>query len=119
MSDSKDIVEIEAATTEIAKVLKNRSDDYDYGRDLYYMAAEALMDILEPAKQLAQESEHPRAIEVASNTATQLADIASKMVEFHMKTERLNNNNEKKQTVNNNLNVELNSKDLLELLTKD
>lgn len=119
MSDSKEITEIETATAEIAKVLENRSDDYNYGRDIYYMAAEALMDILEPAKQLAKESEHPRAIEVASNTAVQLADIAGKMMDFHIKTEKLNNNNDKKQTVNNNLNVELNSKDLLELLTKD
>ena len=120
MSDSNEIsTEVDNIDKDVKKILKNRQDDYEYSRDILYVASERLQDILESAIQLAQESEHPRAIEVATNTATSLADIASKMMEHHVKTERLNNNNEKKQTVNNNLNVELNSKDLLELLTKD
>ena len=118
--------------TEIAKKLedelkasmelmaKNRKDDYEYARELLYASSERLQDVLEAAVDLARESEHPRAIEVATNTATALGDIAAKMMEHHLRTEKLvNPKGSKGDTVNNNVNVKLNTKDLLELLGKE
>jgi len=119
---SEDDISTEVATVEenMKKMLINRNDDYDYAREVLYAASERLQDILDSAVQLAQESEHPRAIEVATNTATALSDVAGRMMDHHVKTEKLNNpKGESKAVTNNNLNVKLNTKDLLELLGKE
>jgi hypothetical protein len=123
---SKEITSVEEerkkVTANLEKVLQNRNDDYDYGRDVLYMAAESLIDILESAKVLAQESEHPRAIEVATNTANSLADIAGKMMDHHVKTKKVNEAHNQAQEVNkttNNLNINVKTSELLDLLTKD
>ena len=112
--------ELTTVEEEMRQVLINRKDDYEYGRDVLYTASERLMDILDSAVQLAQESEHPRAIEVATNTASSLADIAGKLMDHQLKTDKLNNpNGEKNQVTNNNVNVKLNTSDLLELLNRE
>lgn len=101
-------------------MLRNRNDDYEYARELLYSSAERLQDILDAAVNLAQESEHPRAVEVATNTATSLADVAGKMMDHHLRTEKLTNpKGDQKQVTNNNLNVKLNTSDLLELLNRE
>ena len=41
------------------------------------------------------------------------------MMEHQLRTEKLSNPNKEKVTTNNNLNVKLNTKDLLELLGKE
>jgi predicted urease superfamily metal-dependent hydrolase len=105
----------------VAKLVKHRSDDYEYAREVLYAASERLQDVLDSAVQLAQESEHPRAIEVASNTAQTLGNIAGQLMDHHIRTEKINkgaSQNEKSVT-NNNLNVKVNTKDLLELLGKE
>lgn len=111
--------EVTKLEDELKLVVKNRKDDYVYSRELLYASAERLQDILDSAVQLAQESEHPRAIEVATNTAATLSDIAQKMMEHQLRTEKLNNPNKEKVSTTNNLNVKLNTKDLLELLGKE
>lgn len=116
IKEEKEIIELE---NQMKQVLTNRKDDYEYGRDVLYVASERLQDILDAAVQLAQESEHPRAIEVATNTASSLADVAGKMMDHHIKTEKLNNPKGETQNTTNNLNVKLNTKDLLELLNKE
>ena len=114
-------------TTEVANledqmklVLKNRNDDYEYARELLYQSAERLQDILEIAVDLAREAEHPRAIEVAKDAGVALGDVAGKFMEHHVTTEKLNNpKGDKGDTVNNNVNVKLNTSDLLELLGRE
>ena len=107
-------------TKKLAKMARNRSDDYEYARGILYQSSEKIQDILDAAVNLAQESEHPRAIEVATEAAKALGDTAAKMMDHHIKTERLNNpTGEKNQVTNNNLNVKMNTKDLLELLQRD
>lgn len=118
-SEKKDLAVIEQ---ELEIITKNRKDDYEYSRELLYSSAERLQDVLEAAVVLAQESEHPRSMEVATNTATALADIAQKMMEHHLRTDKLNNpegHRPEKNVTNQNLNVKLNTKDLLELLGKE
>lgn len=106
--------------TNVADVLTNRKDDYQYGRELLYSAAERLQDILDAAVVLAQETEHPRAVEVATQAANALADTAGKLMDHHIKTEKINSpQGEAKQVTTNNLNVKLTTKDLLELLSRE
>ena len=119
MSEKDISQKVSVIEKDLKKVLENRQDDYTYSRELLYSSAERLQDILDSAVQLAQESEHPRAIEVATGTATALSDIAQKLMEHQLRTEKLNNPNKEKATTNNNLNVKLNTKDLLELLGKE
>ena len=112
--------EVTGLENEMKQVLKNRQDDYEYSRDLMYAAAERLQDILDSAVQLAQESEHPRAIEVATNTAEALGNVAGKMMDHHIRLDKLNNpSGSKSDVTNNNVNVKLNTKDLLELLGRE
>ena len=104
----------------LAKIARNRSDDYEYAREILYQSSEKIQDILDAAVNLARESEHPRAIEVATEAAKALGDTAAKMMDHHLKTEKLNNpTGDKNQVTNNNLNVKMNTKDLLELLQRD
>jgi len=113
--------ELVSAKDSVAKLVKHRNDDYEYAREVLYAASERLQDVLDSAVQLAQESEHPRAIEVASNTAQTLGNIAGQLMDHHIRTEKINKGatqNEKSVT-NNNLNVKVNTKDLLELLGKE
>ena len=119
MTDSESR-ELQVLEDDLKVVLQNRKDDYEYSREILYSAAERLQDILESAVVLAQESEHPRSMEVATNTATALADISQKMMEHHQRLDKLNNpGGDRQQVTNQNLNVRLNTKDLLELLNKD
>lgn len=118
-SEQKDLAVLE---DEMKLITKNRKDDYEYSRELLYASAERLQDILDAAVVLAQESEHPRTMEVATNTASALADIAQKMMDHHLRTDKLNNpegHKPQKNITNQNLNVKLNTSDLLELLGKD
>lgn len=117
----KNSQEIETIENSLQAVLTNRKDDYQYARDLLYVTAEKLQDILDSAVQMAQESEHPRAVEVAVQAANALADTAGKMMNHHITTDKLNNPKgaEPKQVTNNNLNVRLSTKDLLELLSRE
>ena len=118
--DKDTTTEVSKLEDEMKLVLKNRQDDYEYSREIMYQSAERLQDILDSAVTLAQESEHPRAIEVATNTATALGDVAAKMMTHHLSMDKLNNpQGNKQEVVNNNLNVKLNTKDLLELLSKE
>ena len=113
--------ELVATKDSVAKLVKHRNDDYEYAREVLYAASERLQDVLDSAVQLAQESEPPRAIEVASNTAQTLGNIAGQLMDHHIRTEKINkgaSQNEKSVT-NNNLNVKVNTKDLLELLGKE
>lgn len=126
MSNEKEIKKvgelIENIEDSMKDVLQNRKDDYQYGRELLYSAAERLQDVLEAAVQMAQESEHPRAVEVAVQAANALADTAGKLMQHQVTTDRLNNpqgSKESKQVTNNNLNVKLSTKDLLEIMSRE
>ena len=113
---------IENIEDSMKNVMQNRKDDYTYGRELLYSSAERLQDILEAAVVMAQESEHPRAVEVAVQAANALADTAGKLMQHQVTTDKLNNPNghkESKQVTTNNLNVKLSTKDLLELLSRE
>jgi hypothetical protein len=117
----KEVAVVEEKNDAVKKMLTHRNDDYEYGRELLYHAAEQLQELLGTAVTLAREAEHPRAIDVAKDTATTLADIAGKMMKHHEQTQKVAGEVPEKTTprINNNLNVKLSSKELLDLLSKD
>lgn len=115
--------EVDNLEKSMAQVIKNRSDDYEYGREAIYFAAEKLQDILEIAVENAHETGHPRAIEVATNTATSLAAAGQSLIDHQLKTKKLNDQASSGQSeinkTTNNLNVNMKASDLLELFKKD
>lgn len=98
----------------------HRTDDYEYGRELLYHASEQMQRLLGISVDLANEAQHPRAIEVAKDTAVELASMAQKMMKHHEQQQKITGEKAvAKSVTNNNLNLKMSSKDLLELLRRD
>lgn len=120
MNDDYAIQPTTSADSDAKALLTHRNDDYTFGRELLYHSAEQLQEVLATAVALAQEAQHPRAIEVAKDTAAELASIAAKMMKHHEHQQKISGEAAKpKQITNNNLNVKMSSKELLELLRRD
>ena len=64
-------------------------DDYKYQRENFYNLIERGQDAVEGILELAQESEHPRAYEVAGNLIRQVADVTEKLVDLQTKMKKL------------------------------
>ena len=72
------------------KVYENDAqEDYAYVRAMLKDSAEALTEITQGAMDVAQESSHPRAFEVASNAAKSTAEVVEKIMDLHKKTKEL------------------------------
>ena len=63
--------------------------DYKYQRENFYNLIERGQDAVEGILELAQESEHPRAYEVAGNQIRQVADVTEKLVDLQTKMKKL------------------------------
>lgn len=59
--------------------------DYDYSREKYKTLLDHGEELLKPLVDLAKDSEHPRAFEVAFNAMRQLADINDKLLNMQRK----------------------------------
>lgn len=65
--------------------IDDREKDYQYARGNLYSIIEKMQETLEGAMEVAQESDHPRAFEVAFNGAKHLADVVDKLQDLHKK----------------------------------
>ena len=63
--------------------------DYQYQRENFYNLIERGQDAVEGILELAQESDHPRAYEVAGNLIKQVADVTEKLVDLQTKMKKL------------------------------
>ena len=63
--------------------------DYKYQRENFYNLIERGQDAVEGILELAQESEHPRAYEVAGNLIKSVADVTEKLVDLQTKMKKL------------------------------
>ena len=63
--------------------------DYEYQRQQFYNLVERGTDAVEGILELAKESEHPRAYEVAGNLIKQVADVTEKLGELQEKMKKL------------------------------
>ena len=110
----EEIFDIEMDTGELAKAeteqvpVKSEDDqkkDYEYSRGQLYSLIEKGREALDGALEVAQESGHPRAYEVAVNAMKQVADTTDKLLDLQKKMNDLNAPTKKAgpTTVNNTM----------------
>ena len=95
------IDEVKDTSTEIKKLSDNKDlqNDYEYSRGQLYNLVEKGQEAINGILDVAQNSDHPRAYEVAGNLIKNVADITDKLVDLQGKMKDINQ--EKKQTTNN------------------
>ena len=64
-------------------------NDYEYQRQNFYNLVERGQDAIDGILELARESEHPRAYEVAGNLIKQVADVTEKLGDLQEKMKKL------------------------------
>jgi len=99
----EDIFDIEVETTDIEPVEESKpskpvpkkedkddqSKDYEYSRAQLYNLIDKGQEALNGALEVAQESGHPRAYEVAVNAMKQVADTTDKLIDLQKKMKDL------------------------------
>ena len=95
------IEKVEDTSTEIKKLSDNKElqNDYEYSRGQLYNLVEKGQEAINGILDVAQNSDQPRANEVAGNLIKNVADITDKLVDLQGKMKDINQ--EKKQTTNN------------------
>ncbi len=80
-------------------------DDYDHARNNLRLLLLDGQAALQTALAVAQQSEHPRAIEVVGNLMKQLADINQQLLDLHQQKQKLDAPKEgsRKEVTNNNV----------------
>lgn len=128
LDDVLDITPVEATTEEVIKkptkkplVISSKSEDqekdYQYARAHLYDIVEKMQETLNSAMDVAAETEHPRAFEVAFQGARNAADVVEKISDLHKKMKDLETEEVKVQQ-NNTQNVFMSGStaDLLKML---
>ena len=94
-------------------------DDYDHARNNLRLLLLDGQAALQTALAVAQQSEHPRAIEVVGNLMKQLADINQQLLDLHQQKQKLDAPKEggkSKEVTNNNVIFTGSTADLNKLL---
>ena len=103
---STDIVSAEPAEVGITKPEKHeRSDierDYDYTRGNLYSIIEKGQEAIDGILELAQETEQPRAYEVAGQLIKSVSDATDKLMDLQKKLKDVEEENTKTTNVTNN-----------------
>ena len=68
---------------------EDREKDYQYARGNLYAIIEKMQETLDGALEVAQESDHPRAFEVAFAGAKHMADVVDKLQDLHKKEKQM------------------------------
>lgn len=98
LDNTFDIVQTEAVEVTPVKKAKplivsdkdtDKEKDYQYARAQLYDIVEKMQETLNGAMEVAQQSDHPRAYEVAFNGAKNAADVVEKLQDLHKKTRDL------------------------------
>jgi len=96
----EDIFDIEV-TSEKAEIVapeenQDADKDYEYTRGELYRLISKGQEAVEGALEVAQESGHPRAYEVAVNAMKQVSDMTDKLIDLQQKMKNLNKEESKK-----------------------
>lgn len=75
-----EIVQEPKKEKQIVKVESGIKDDFDYSRSNYYNLIEKGNEALDNLLEVAKESQHPRAYEVAANMLKNLSDMTDKLM---------------------------------------
>ena len=96
---------------------EDKEKDYQYARAQLYDIVEKMQETLNGAMEVAAESEHPRAFEVAFAGAKHAADVVDKIADLHKKMKDLETEETKIQQNNTQNNVFLGStEELMKML---
>ena len=68
---------------------EDREEDYQYARNNLHSIIEKMQQTLDGALDVASESDHPRAFEVAFAGAKHLADVVDKLQDLHAKEKKM------------------------------
>lgn len=104
-SDSTEMTQIIPATKGTQEVSQDAEKDYEYTRSELYRLLSQGQEAVQGALEVAQESGHPRAYEVAVNAIKQVSDITDKLVDLQHKMKNLGKEDKKAgpTTVNNTM----------------
>ena len=84
----------EPSDTQITQPPKDGSDiksDYDYSRAQLYTLIEKGQEAVQGALELAQQSDHPRAYEVAGQLIKSVGDVTDKLIDLQKKVHDIEN----------------------------
>jgi len=100
-------IDIEVAEQSKPALIKHgdkddRTEDYEYTRGELYNLISKGQEAVQGALEVAQESGHPRAYEVAVNAMKQVADMTDKLVDLQKKMKDLDAESKKVTNVTNN-----------------
>ena len=83
-------------------VTEDREKDYEYTRAELYSLIDQGQEAVRGALEVAQESGHPRAFEVATNAMKQVADMTDKLMDLQKKVKDLDEEKKGPKSVTNN-----------------
>ena len=83
-------------------VTEDREKDYEYTRAELYSLIDQGQEAVRGALEVAQESGHPRAYEVATNAMKQVADMTDKLMDLQKKVKDLDEEKKGPSKVTNN-----------------
>ena len=87
---------------QLKDVSEDREKDYEYTRGQLYSLIDKGAYAVNGALEVAQESGHPRAFEVATNAMKQVADMTDKLADLHKKMKDLDEEKKGPSKVTNN-----------------
>ena len=87
---------------QIRDVSEDREKDYEYTRGELYSLIDQGQEAVRGALEVAQESGHPRAYEVATNAMKQVADMTDKLMDLQKKVKDLDEEKRGPSKVTNN-----------------
>ena len=94
---------IDSQTGEIVETPEKKiENDYDHARENLRKLLTDGQTALQTALSVAQQSEHPRAIEVVGNLMKQLADINQQLLDLHQQKQKLDGPKVAEKNVTNN-----------------
>ena len=87
---------------QLKDVTEDREKDYEYTRAELYRLIDQGQEAVQGALEVAQESGHPRAFEVATNAMKQVADMTDKLMDLQKKVKDLDEEKKGPSKVTNN-----------------
>ncbi len=87
---------------QLRDVTEDREKDYEYTRGQLYSLIDQGQEAVRDALEVAQESGHPRAFEVATNAMKQVADMTDKLMDLQKKVADLDEEKKGPSKVTNN-----------------
>ena len=107
MEEIFDIAPIEQTTEMItqanSEVSVDANKDYEYTRGELYRLISQGQEAVQGALEVAQESGHPRAYEVAVNAMKQVSDMTDKLIDLQKKMKDLEKVDKKSAAINGNV----------------